>query len=113
MFTGLRGLSALACDIGAGVLMRFAVSVVGFIVSAALFSLACVYAFVATQFDASILTRAMWFTVLGLATAAVAINPLIHAGRSGLAVAAGVGAGLVVAFGFVVLSYLELVGFRP
>jgi hypothetical protein len=99
--------------------MRFAVSVVGFIVSAALFSLACVYAFVATQFGASMESvasmheRAMWFTVLGLATAAVATNPLIHAGRSGLAVAGGVGAGLVVALGFFVLTYLELVGFRP
>jgi hypothetical protein len=93
--------------------MRFAVSVVGFIVSAALLSLACVYALCAIQSDGSIVTRAMWFTVGGLATAAVAMNPFLHTGRHGLAVAGGVGAGLVVAFGFFVLTYLELVGFRP
>lgn len=46
--------------------MRFAVSVVGYIVSAALLLLACAYAFVAMQFDASMLSnaamhvRAMW-----------------------------------------------------
>jgi hypothetical protein len=93
--------------------MRFAVSVVGYILSAALMSLACVYAIAAAQFEASILTRAMWFTVLGLATAAVALNPFVHSGRSGAAVAGGVGAGLAVAFGFFVLTYLEMVGFRP
>jgi hypothetical protein len=91
--------------------MRFAVSVVGYIISAALLSLASVHAFGATQFDTS-MTRAMWFTVGGLATAGIATNPFIHTGRSGPAVAGGVGAGLVVAFGFFVLTYLELAGFR-
>jgi hypothetical protein len=94
--------------------MRFAVSILGYVVSAALLSLACVHALIATtQLDSPLLIRAMWFTVGALATAAVATNPLVHAGRSAPGVAGGVSAGLVVAFGFVVLTYLELVGFRP
>jgi hypothetical protein len=93
--------------------MRFAVSVVGYIVSAALMSLACVYALVAAQIQGLNQGRAMWFTVLGLATAAVALNPYIHSGRPGGVVARGVGAGLLVAFGFFVLTYLQLTSYRP
>jgi hypothetical protein len=63
---------------------------VGFIVSAALLSLACVYAFVATQSDASIARRT------------ITSGDCRH-----------VSAGLVVALGFFVLTCRQLTGFRP
>ena len=93
--------------------MRFAFSIVAWVVSAAFTSLACLLAVsVVTSGDfSSVVTRGMLFSVAGLVTLAVATNPFIHEGRSVLATTGGVTAGFAVAIGFFTLTYLELTRF--
>lgn len=95
--------------------MRFAFSIVGWIVSAALMSLASlgVLSIVMSSDPSSRVAQGMVYTVAGLITHAVATHPFIHDGRSALATTGGVIAGFVVAFGFFSLTYLELTGYRP
>jgi hypothetical protein len=93
--------------------MRFAFSIMGWIVSAAFTSLACLLAVsVVTSGDfSSVTTRGMLFSVAGLITLALATSPFIHDGRSALATTGGVVAGFAVAIGFFTLTYLELTRF--
>lgn len=95
--------------------MRFAFSIAGWIVSAALTSLACLGALsiVMSSDPSSRVAQGMAYTVAGLITLAVATHPFIHNGRSALATTGGVVAGIFVAMGFFALSYLELTGYRP
>lgn len=93
--------------------MRFAFSIVGWIVSAAFMSFASlvVLSIVMSSDPSSRAAQGMVFTVAGLITLAVATHPFIHHGRSALATAGGVIAGFAVAIGFFALTYLELTGF--
>lgn len=95
--------------------MRFAFSIVGWIVSAAFISLASlgVLSIVMSSDPSSRVAQGMVCTVAGLITLAVATHPFIHDGGSALATAGGVIAGFAIAIGFFALTYLVLVGYRP
>jgi hypothetical protein len=93
--------------------MRSAFSYLGWIVSLAFmaFALMGVFALVSSDSLSTWVRRAALFNVAGFITLAVITNPLIHDGRSALAVARDVAAGFWIAIGFFVLTYFVLIRF--